>query len=122
MEHLPLTILEEPEDIGFHMIKVNTTTETEKTFHCPNECCDAAFGLSEDLSNHLLFEKCNLELKLSSSSIADLTKRKYVNKISHLENLNLKLFLTEDTEAQATDSELIPGWALKEERRSRRFN
>lgn len=122
MEHLPLTILEQPEDIGFHMIKVNTTTETEKTFHCPNEGCVAAFGSSEDLSNHLLFEKCNLELELSSSSIADLTKRKYVTKISHSENLNLKLCLTEDTETQAADSELNSGWALKDERRSRRFN
>nr|XP_034319013.1 uncharacterized protein LOC117687044 [Crassostrea gigas] len=122
MEHLPLTILEQPEDIGFHMIKVNTTTETEKTFHCPNEGCVAAFGSSEDLSNHLLFEKCNLELELSSSSIADLTQRKYVTKISHSENLNLKLCLTEDTETQAADSELNSGWALKDERRSRRFN
>lgn len=122
MEHLPLTFLEQPEDIGFHMIKVNTTTETEKTFHCPNEGCVAAFGSSEDLSNHLLFEKCNLELELSSSSIADLTKRKYVTKISHSENLNLKLCLTEDTETQAADSELNSGWALKDERHSRRFN
>lgn len=124
MEHLPLTILEQPEDIGFHMIKVNTTTETEKTFHCPNKGCVAAFGSSEDLSNHLLFEKCNLELELSSSSIADRTKRKYmyVTKISHSENLNLKLFLTEDTETQAVESELTSDWALKDERRSRRFN
>lgn len=122
MEHLPLTILEQPEDIGFHMIKVNTTTETENTFHCPNEGCVAAFGSSEDLSNHLLFEKCNLELELCSSSIADLTKRKYVTKIFHSENLNLKLFLTEDTETQAAESELTYGWALKDERRSRRFN
>lgn len=122
MEHLPLTILEQPEDIGAHMVKVNTTTETEKTFHCPNEGCLAALGSSENLSNHLLFEKCNLELELSSSSIADLTKRKYVTKISHSENLNLKLFLTKDTETQAAESELTSGLALKDESRSRRFN
>lgn len=103
MEHLPLTNLEKPEDIGFYMIKVNTTTETEKTFHSPNEGCVAAFGSSEDLSNHLLFEKCNLELELSSSSIADLTKRKYVTKIYHSENLNLKLLLTEDRDTSSRE-------------------
>ncbi|XP_061188000.1 uncharacterized protein LOC133196066 [Saccostrea echinata] len=119
----PLTILEKPEDIGFHIVtKANTTPEAEKTFHCTNEGCVKAFGSTEDLSNHLLIEKCNLEFELSSSSTSDITKTKYVKKISSSEHLNLKLSLTADTEIRATESDLTIGWALKEERCSKRFN
>jgi hypothetical protein len=111
-------IVGKPENICFHAKRATKANESEDNFQCPNEGCIKIFNTSEELSNHLLVDNCCIEYDLSSSSIGDVTKRKYIQKMSDSEHINVKLSLAEDTEVRSAVSDL----SLKEAKRIKRFN
>ena len=113
------------ENVSFHKLpkKSADPNETENPLTCANEVCTRTFSTFEALSNHLMFDKCDLKFELKCSANSDVTKVLYTAKLS--ESSMKSLTLSEEAEnshESTTDPDINRGWALKEERRSKRFN
>ena len=121
----PLDTVQEAENIDFHVIRQTKVTETEAEENtgipCTNEGCVASFSSSEELSNHLLVGNCDMEFDLKSSSSSDVTKRKYLQKISECGIVADIKFSLPDERSVSQDADLPLGWALKDQRRCKRF-
>ncbi|CAG2210915.1 unnamed protein product [Mytilus edulis] len=135
----PLTVLKEPDQIGFHPIigskhstdlreKSNQQdeTETQALFTCTNDGCLASFDNDEALTNHIIVGKCCLELDHKSSINSDVTKHIYLQKIAECSIIQTAVCLSAETKqlepSNNQENQLPSGWALKDERKCKRFN
>ena len=113
------------ENVSFHKLpkKSADPNETENPLTCANEGCTRTFSTFEALSNHLMFDKCDLKFELKCSANSDVTKVLYMAKLSESSMKSLTLCQeAENSHESTTDPDINRGWALKEERRSKRFN
>ncbi|XP_063443690.1 uncharacterized protein LOC134724531 [Mytilus trossulus] len=135
----PLTVLKEPDQIGFHPIigsknstdlreKSNQEDETENQalFTCTNDGCLASFDNDEALTNHIIVGKCCLELDHKSSINSDVTGHIYLQKIAECSIIQTAVCLSAETKqiepSNNQENQHPSGWALKDERKCNRFN
>ncbi|CAG2243350.1 unnamed protein product [Mytilus edulis] len=92
-----MALEKEPDDNTFHQLpKRNTKSDTENlVIQCTNDGCTEEFSTERELLNHQFVGKCQIEIEFNSGLNSDITKKKYYEKL---------------------------GWALKTERKSKRFN
>ncbi|CAG2223571.1 unnamed protein product [Mytilus edulis] len=120
-----ITVLEEPDDITFHQLpKRNTKSDTENVvIQCTNDGCTEEFSTERELLNHQFVGKCQIEIEFNSGLNSDITKKKYYEKLSESSFLRGVLNLSAETkQMEGSDNSLTLGWALKTERKSKRFN
>ncbi|CAC5366838.1 unnamed protein product [Mytilus coruscus] len=120
-----ITVLEEPDDITFHQLpKRNTKSDTENVvIQCTNDGCTEEFSTERELLNHQFVGKCQIEIEFNSGLNSDITKKKYYEKLSESSFLRGVLNLSAETkQMEGSENSLTLGWALKTERKSKRFN
>ncbi|CAC5385940.1 unnamed protein product [Mytilus coruscus] len=120
-----ITVLEEPDDITFHQLrKRNTKSDTENVvIQCTNDGCTEEFSTERELLNHQFVGKCQIEIEFNSGLNSDITKKKYYEKLSESSFLRGVLNLSAETkQMEGSENGLTLGWALKTERKSKRFN
>ncbi|VDI59773.1 Hypothetical predicted protein [Mytilus galloprovincialis] len=67
-------------------------------------------------------EKCTLVFDQKSSCSSDISKVKYLEKVAESSVNKQLMIMPSATKLSTSDSELDMGWALKEERKNKRFN
>ncbi|CAC5422533.1 unnamed protein product [Mytilus coruscus] len=120
-----ITVLEEPDDITFHQLpKRNTKSDTENVvIQWTNDGCTEEFSTERELLNHQFVGKCQIEIEFNSGLNSDITKKKYYEKLSESSFLRGVLNLSAETkQMEGSENSLTLGWALKTERKSKRFN
>ena len=128
-DHIPtintryITVLQEPEDITFHQLpKPNTDTENVQ-IQCTIDGCTEEFSSERELLNHQFVGKCQIEIEFNSGVNSDITKKKYYEKLSDSSFLRGVLNLSAETKpTEGAENNMTLGWALKTERKSKRFN
>lgn len=107
---------------NFHSL-LNKKESQEDVFTCTNEGCSQTFATSQHLSNHLMFGKCNYQFHCQSSNGCDITKKLYMEKMSKSFAKNFSISSDGQVEVGSNlETMLEQGWALKDDRRNKRFN
>lgn len=115
-------IKEDSCDIPFHSLNhhSNTSSRTEisdGTFSCQNEECILSFPTYESMEGHMLIGDC--QLRLPDRSSVDVVKTTYLEKLHATNSLPI---LMDCVSSVCHDIKLSKGWAMKEERKCKRFN
>ncbi|XP_071144966.1 uncharacterized protein [Mytilus edulis] len=108
-------------DVVFHQLPLKAEKE-ENTITCANEGCTLSFSSFHELSSHLMFGKCEFEFRCQFSNGCDITKKTYISKMSKSFSTNFQVSSAGLTVGIDDNSDLELGWALKEERKNKRFN
>ncbi|XP_063396691.1 uncharacterized protein LOC134681157 [Mytilus trossulus] len=108
-------------DVVFHQLPLKAEKE-ENTITCANEGCTLSFSSFHDLSSHLMFGKCEFEFRCQFSNGCNITKKTYITKMSKSFSTNFQVSSAGLTVGINDNSDLELGWALKEERKHKRFN
>ena len=99
----------------------NTEQPTSmEAFSCPNEGCVRVFQRFSSLERHLSFERCSKSLE--RQSLLDLAKTEYASLLEEGVGRIPTLKSREPLESDETVSDVGEGWALKETKKSYRFN
>ncbi|XP_063446753.1 uncharacterized protein LOC134726283 [Mytilus trossulus] len=111
-------------DVDFRQLPLNMlkAEKEENTITCANEGCTLSFSSFHDLSSHLMFGKCEFEFRCQFSNGYNITKKTYITKISKSFSTNFQVSSAGLTVGINDNSDLELGWALKEERKNKRFN
>ncbi|CAG2201429.1 unnamed protein product [Mytilus edulis] len=117
-----IMIKEDSCDIPFHSLNhhSNTSSRTEisdGTFSCQNEECILSFPTYESMEGHMLIGDC--QLRLPDRSSVDVVKTTYLEKLHATNSLPI---LMDCVSSVCHDIKLSKGWAMKEERKCKRFN
>ncbi|CAC5392141.1 unnamed protein product [Mytilus coruscus] len=100
----------------------NIGQDSEDVVICSTEGCTKTFASNEELTNHLYSEKCTLVFDQQSSCSSDISKVKYLEKVAESSVNKQLMIMPSATKLSTSDSELDMGWALKDERKNKRFN
>ncbi|CAC5356523.1 unnamed protein product [Mytilus coruscus] len=128
VESIKLQVIEDSGHINFHELKqkINVPeTDSEDVVICSTEGCTKTFASNEELTNHLYSEKCTLVFDQKSSCSSDISKVKYLEKVAESSVNKQLMIMPSATKLSTSDSELDMGWAcwaLKDERKNKRFN
>lgn len=116
-----LTVLKGPEDIQFHQLPRKIDKEN-MPIQCTNDGCTDEFANEKELLRHQFVGKCHFEMEFKSSANSDITKKKYFEKLSESAFLRGVLNLsTETKESAGEQNNMTIDWALKTERKCKRF-
>ncbi|CAG2219861.1 unnamed protein product [Mytilus edulis] len=125
VESIQLQVIEDSGHIHFHQLKQKMNipeTDSEDVVVCSTEGCTKTFATNEELTNHLYSEKCTLVFDQKSSCSSDISKVKYLEKVAESSVNKQLMIMPSATKLSTSDSELDMGWALKDERKNKRFN
>lgn len=100
---------------------VDTSQATSmEAFSCPKEGCVRVFQRFSSLERHLSFERCTKSVE--RQSLLDLAKTQYASLLEGGVGKMPTLKSREPLEAEEIVSNVEEGWALKETKKSYRFN
>lgn len=91
-----------------------------EAFSCPKEGCVRVFQRFSSLERHLSFERCSKSLE--RQSLLDLAKTQYASRLEEGVGKMPTLTSREPLDSGETVSNVEEGWALKETKKSYRFN
>lgn len=123
VEAINLTVKEDSGHIDFHELKhKHLTSDSEEVLNCSTEGCTRTFSSDTEVTDHLYSEKCSLVFDQKSSSSSDIAKITYLEKVTKSCMNRQLLVMSSSTKEANFDSDLDMGWALKDERKNKRFN
>lgn len=96
----------------------HASSTSSELFSCPYQGCALSFKRHSNLENHLAYGKC--KLRKEKFTLEDKAKLLYVQKLAEGTSLQPQLHST-STDSQGTTS-LCQGWALRQVKKSGRFN
>ncbi|CAG2256851.1 unnamed protein product [Mytilus edulis] len=98
----------------------SSTQQSEDIFTCTNDGCTASFNSHQDFNNHLILDNC--EIHSERVSKADVLKTKYVDKLAESQVNSKEITLTGNCGEMEGEHHLSRGWAIKTDRKNKRFS